>query len=546
MPNTAGRVTPEKETEQIGRYEAGKRGSRHRWSGLPVINFHHFTTTPPLLALPFVASVLLLQTIVLRARILPLLPPSSSFLERQISQNIAISVLAFPSTISSFLLSKASVIHHLLVQENPESRSFARVLRIYTHLVHTHICNSILTLSAKAISFYLVHWAHGFFAAAVSCLILGYTFIISNTALIVSGVEGSAGFTQTLKACALIKGNEGAALWLTVWTNSALAAVEFLFQCRVVQANRDQEGTAGILSAALEGIFIAYLYAVLLVVDTIQAFYQFVPASVRYYFYKLFMRWFGEISKPQPDIFSLIIPEKNDMNRNEVFAACQIYLCSKMNDSADCLEVSKATNEDTMSYKLVTGVTFFDTFEGVGLNWTLNSTSSNEDDGGDSSDHNKVQKRPSHSPVIGNMYFSLSFDKKHKKKICDSYLPFVISTSQDITREGRVLRIYDCASVYGYGSRHSSVKMTHPFTFEKLAIDPEMKKMIMDDLDRFVKRRDFYKRVGKPWKRGYLLYGPPGTGKSSLIAAMANHLRFDIYDVQLGSMLGRYYALRDL
>ncbi|VFQ82118.1 unnamed protein product [Cuscuta campestris] len=277
-----------------------------------------------------------------------------------------------------------------------------------------------------------------------------------------------------------------------------------------------------------------------------QAFYQFVPASVRYYFYKLFMRWFGEISKPQPDIFSLIIPEKNDMNRNEVFAACQIYLCSKMNDSADCLEVSKATNEDTMSYKLVTGVTFFDTFEGVGLTWTLNSTSSNEDDGGDSSDHNKVQKRPSHSPVIGNMYFSLSFDKKHKKKICDSYLPFVISTSQDITREGRVLRIYDCASVYGYGSRHSSVKMTHPFTFEKLAIDPEMKKMIMDDLDRFVKRRDFYKRVGKPWKRGYLLYGPPGTGKSSLIAAMANHLRFDIYDVQLGSMLGRYYALRDL
>ncbi|VFQ82117.1 unnamed protein product [Cuscuta campestris] len=233
-------------------------------------NFHHFTTTPPLLALPFAASVLLLQSIVLRARILPLSPPSSSFLERQISQNIAISVLAFPSTISSFLLSKASVIHHLLIQESPESRSFARVLRIYTHLVHTHICNSLLTLSAKAISFSLMHWAHGFFAAAVSCLILGYTFIISNTALIVSGVEGSGGFTQTLNVCALIKGNEGAALWLTVWTNSALAAVEFLFQCRVVQGNRDEEGTAGILSsAALEGIFIAYLYSVLLVVDTI-------------------------------------------------------------------------------------------------------------------------------------------------------------------------------------------------------------------------------------------------------------------------------------
>ncbi|XWS20618.1 hypothetical protein CRYUN_Cryun31cG0118200 [Craigia yunnanensis] len=30
-----------------------------------------------------------------------------------------------------------------------------------------------------------------------------------------------------------------------------------------------------------------------------------------------------------------------------------------------------------------------------------------------------------------------------------------------------------------------------------------------------------------------LLYGPPGTGKSSLTAAMNNHLKFDIYDLDL-------------
>lgn len=29
------------------------------------------------------------------------------------------------------------------------------------------------------------------------------------------------------------------------------------------------------------------------------------------------------------------------------------------------------------------------------------------------------------------------------------------------------------------------------------------------------------------------MYGPPGTGKSSLIAAMANYLNFDIYDLEL-------------
>ncbi|CAN6341027.1 unnamed protein product [Urochloa humidicola] len=75
--------------------------------------------------------------------------------------------------------------------------------------------------------------------------------------------------------------------------------------------------------------------------------------------------------------------------------------------------------------------------------------------------------------------------------------------------------------------------LNHPSTFGTLAMDLKVKQSIVDDLNRFIKRKDYYKRIGKAWKRGYLLYGPPGTGKSSLIAAMANHLRFDIYDLEL-------------
>uniref|UniRef100_A0A1U7W0R0 LOW QUALITY PROTEIN: probable mitochondrial chaperone bcs1 n=1 Tax=Nicotiana sylvestris TaxID=4096 RepID=A0A1U7W0R0_NICSY len=37
-------------------------------------------------------------------------------------------------------------------------------------------------------------------------------------------------------------------------------------------------------------------------------------------------------------------------------------------------------------------------------------------------------------------------------------------------------------------------------------------------------------------KRGYLLYGPPGTGKSSLIAAIANYLKFDVYDLEFSNI----------
>ncbi|EEF47501.1 Mitochondrial chaperone BCS1, putative [Ricinus communis] len=55
-------------------------------------------------------------------------------------------------------------------------------------------------------------------------------------------------------------------------------------------------------------------------------------------------------------------------------------------------------------------------------------------------------------------------------------------------------------------------------------MDPILKKELMDDLDRFVKRKEFCRR------------GPPGTGKSSLVAATANYLKFDIYDLELTRM----------
>ncbi|KAJ6706805.1 NUCLEOSIDE TRIPHOSPHATE HYDROLASE SUPERFAMILY PROTEIN putative-RELATED [Salix viminalis] len=52
-------------------------------------------------------------------------------------------------------------------------------------------------------------------------------------------------------------------------------------------------------------------------------------------------------------------------------------------------------------------------------------------------------------------------------------------------------------------------------------------------LSRSAKGKDYYAKIGKAWKRGYLLYGPPGTGKSSMIAAMANLLDYDVYDIEL-------------
>lgn len=83
------------------------------------------------------------------------------------------------------------------------------------------------------------------------------------------------------------------------------------------------------------------------------------------------------------------------------------------------------------------------------------------------------------------------------------------------------------------GHPWESVPFKHPSTFETLAMDPIKKAEIMADLRDFANGEAFYQRTGRAWKRGYLLYGPPGTGKSSMIAAMANYLGYDIYDLEL-------------
>ncbi|KAL9680584.1 hypothetical protein QQ045_018465 [Rhodiola kirilowii] len=64
-------------------------------------------------------------------------------------------------------------------------------------------------------------------------------------------------------------------------------------------------------------------------------------------------------------------------------------------------------------------------------------------------------------------------------------------------------------------------------------MDPKKKQDIINDLITFSKAIDYYAQIGKAWKRGYLLYGPPGTGKSTMIAAMANFLGYDVYDLEL-------------
>ncbi|KAF8695077.1 hypothetical protein HU200_037685 [Digitaria exilis] len=131
--------------------------------------------------------------------------------------------------------------------------------------------------------------------------------------------------------------------------------------------------------------------------------------------------------------------------------------------------------------------------------------------------------------------FSLRLPKRHAAALLPAYLAHLAAAADHLERSSRARRLHtNAASPRGAGAAAwASVPFCHPATFDTLALDPALKARLLADLTAFADGREFYRRTGRPWKRGYLLHGPPGSGKSSLIAAMANHLRYDVFDLEL-------------
>ncbi|GAU32082.1 hypothetical protein TSUD_53500 [Trifolium subterraneum] len=232
--------------------------------------------------------------------------------------------------------------------------------------------------------------------------------------------------------------------------------------------------------------------------------------------------------------FTVVIEEFQGMARNLVFEAAQIYLGTKATVSAERVKVNKSDDHKNLSFNIDKNEEVSDKFEGISVKWKLICIEV------DSSRIRHYDNDSSHVSEIRS--YELTFHKKHKNKIFDSYLPYVMEIAKKIKQGGVAIKIH--SNEYNSWS-YDPPKFNHPMSFNTLAIDGELQREIVEDLDKFVRAKEFYRRTGKAWKRGYLLYGPPGTGKSSLIAAMANYLNYDIYDLDL-TAVGDNRSLRDL
>lgn len=78
---------------------------------------------------------------------------------------------------------------------------------------------------------------------------------------------------------------------------------------------------------------------------------------------------------------------------------------------------------------------------------------------------------------------------------------------------------------YGSWNEYSDRGYRDPDT---IILDKGLMESVSNDLEDFLKSREWYEKRGIPWKRGYLFEGSPGNGKTSSIIALASKFEYDV------------------
>lgn len=262
------------------------------------------------------------------------------------------------------------------------------------------------------------------------------------------------------------------------------------------------------------------------------ASFMFVWAIIRQYFPVELRRYLESYTHRLVDYFypyiRITIHEftGSQLKRSEAYSFIEAYLSINSSKNAKRLkaDVDRESNKPLLSMDEYERVS--DEFDGVQVWWLSGKVVS-------------LSRAMSYYPEQEKRYYRLKFHKKHREMIIETYLEHVLNKGKEIKRQNKQRRLYtnSSSSSIKYSGRRqtmwSHIVFEHPATFETLAMEPDKKQEIIEDLLTFSKSKDYYARIGKAWKRGYLLYGPPGTGKSTMIAAMANFLNYDIYDLEL-------------
>nr|ABA97668.2 Cell Division Protein AAA ATPase family, putative, expressed [Oryza sativa Japonica Group] len=250
-----------------------------------------------------------------------------------------------------------------------------------------------------------------------------------------------------------------------------------------------------------------------------------VPAGLRHWLTAMADKLASHLSP----YLHITISEYGDhrFRRSDFFLAVEAYLSHACARRARRLKADLGRDARSVQVSVDDHQEVTDSFRGATLWWYPSSMS------------NKSSVISFYPGEDERRLYRLVFHRRHRDLVLDGYLPHVLAEGRAVTVRNRQRRLFtNNASTSWNPYRRgkgvwSHVPFEHPASFDTLAMDPGDKDAIVVDLVAFRDGKDYYAKVGKPWKRGYLLYGPPGTGKSTMIAAMANFLDYDVYDLEL-------------
>ncbi|WCJ20849.1 P-loop containing nucleoside triphosphate hydrolases superfamily protein [Euphorbia peplus] len=268
------------------------------------------------------------------------------------------------------------------------------------------------------------------------------------------------------------------------------------------------------LSSTITGIVVAYTM-----------FERLIPFQIRYYFQGLFHKFLSLFNPYLHISFHESTGER--LKCSEAYSAIKNYLSADSSKLANRLKADFAKESNALILTMDDHEEITDHFQGIKIRWT--------------SSKNTPPTTQSFSlyPQTGTddgRYFRLTVHRRYREIITTSYIDHVITQGKAISMKNRQRKLYTnnaSEKWYSWTKKWSHVVFEHPASFDTLALPVKLKNDIKNDLIKFSKGKDYYAKVGKAWKRGYLLYGPPGTGKSTMISAMANLLNYDVYDLEL-------------
>ncbi|KAG9304306.1 hypothetical protein G9A89_019868 [Geosiphon pyriformis] len=151
------------------------------------------------------------------------------------------------------------------------------------------------------------------------------------------------------------------------------------------------------------------------------------------------------------------------------------------------------------------------------------------DSGNDGNSNNNNNRQADTSKPMPSIYLSTFEDKNPKVDTVADFIENVTRAYLEDKKKKRSRCRYERTDGYWYRIQTLSASRG----LDTVALDEAQEKLLEKELNTFIQDKEFYARIGMPYRRGILLYGKPGTGKTSLINAISAELNRDLYFVNL-------------